>query len=219
VETICQRVNDCFERSLNGRPLDTAGREMRAMIAYMKWLGKDVSRGEKPAGSGIRQLQFLVRAADFLKGESVYKKKCLSCHGLDGEGKKDSAGVAYLYPPLWGNNSYNTASGLYRISRFAGYVKDNMPFGASRQNPGLSEEEAWDIAAFVNSMPRPEKNFCRDWPDKALKPVDHPFGPFSDSFSERQHKYGPFAPILLARKMATGDLGPGGQPKRKKGPL
>jgi thiosulfate dehydrogenase len=28
----------------------------------------------------------------------------------------------YTYPPL-GSNSYNSGAGLYRISRFAGYIK------------------------------------------------------------------------------------------------
>jgi thiosulfate dehydrogenase len=28
-----------------------------------------------------------------------------------------------------------------------------------------------------------------------LKPVDAPYGPYADQFSERQHKYGPFARI------------------------
>ncbi|HZE85849.1 MAG TPA: c-type cytochrome [Puia sp.] len=203
VETIVQRVNDCFERSLNGKALDSASPEMRAMIAYMKWLGKDLPKGCKPAGSGIRQLKFMSRAADPLKGSSIYIKKCMSCHGGNGEGKKDPAGIIYQYPPLWGMHSYNTAAGLYRLSRFAGYVMDNMPFGASHQNPGLSEEEAWDIAAFVNSRPRPQKSFRQDWPNRALKPADHPFGPFMDPFSEAQHKYGPYDQILAWKKRMT----------------
>jgi thiosulfate dehydrogenase len=64
----------------------------------------------------------------------------------------------------------------------------------------LTDEEAWDVAAFVNSQPRPEKKFIGDWPDLSGKPVDHPFGPFADSFSETQHKYGPFGPIRLAKQ-------------------
>ncbi|SEN97882.1 thiosulfate dehydrogenase, partial [Flavobacterium sinopsychrotolerans] len=32
------------------------------------------------------------------------------------------------------------------------------------------------------------------------KPVDHPFGPFSDRFTEIQHKFGPFKPIKEAKK-------------------
>jgi len=27
------------------------------------------------------------------------------------------------------------------------------------------------------------------------KPFDHPFGPFADGFTEKEHKYGPFKPI------------------------
>jgi thiosulfate dehydrogenase len=106
----------------------------------------------------------------------------------------------YLYPPLWGPNSYNVSAGLFRLSRFASFVKNNMPFGlASHNSPQLTDEEAWDVAAFVNSQPRPEKFFSYDWPKKETKPVDHPFGPYADNFSEKQHKYGPFPPIQEAR--------------------
>jgi thiosulfate dehydrogenase len=59
----------------------------------------------------------------------------------------------------------------------------------------LTDEQAWDVAAFVNSQPRPQKDLSKDWPNIASKPIDHPFGPFADGFSEAQHKYGPFKPI------------------------
>jgi thiosulfate dehydrogenase len=41
------------------------------------------------------------------------------------------------------------------------------------------------------------------------KPVDAPYGPYADGFSEQQHKYGPFAPIraALARLKAEKDAG------------
>jgi thiosulfate dehydrogenase len=96
---------------------------------------------------------------------------------------------------LWGKNSYNVGAGIYQLSKFAGYIKNNMPFGVTFTNPQLTVEQAWDVAAFVNSQPRPPKNLSMDWPDIAAKPLDYPFGPYSDSFSEKQHKYGPFAPI------------------------
>ena len=70
-----------------------------------------------------------------------------------------------------------------------------MPFGATYINPQLSNEEAWDVAAFVNSQPRPHKNWDSDWPDITKKPVDYPIGPYTDGFTEWQHKYGPFEPI------------------------
>ena len=76
-----------------------------------------------------------------------------------------------------------------------------MPFNQSTHtNPALTTEEAWDVAAFVNSQPRPQKDISKDWPDISKKPVDHPFGPYTDGFSEQQHKFGPFAPIVEARK-------------------
>lgn len=205
IETIPKRVNDCFERSLNGKAIDTSSKEMQAIIAYIKWLGKDVSRGEKPRGSGITELPFISRAADTGKGAVVYSAKCQSCHGPKGEGILNPNNTGYAFPPLWGNHSYNTGAGLYRLSRFAGYVKDNMPFGqATHKAPALTDEEAWDVAAFVNSQPRPQKDLSNDWPDISKKPVDHPFGPYSDGFSETQHKYGPFQPIVDARKKQKG---------------
>ena len=74
-----------------------------------------------------------------------------------------------------------------------------MPFDAPENAPRLTDEEAWDVAAFINAQPRPSKTYKNDWPDISRKPVDHPFGPYSDSFSEAQHKYGPFEPIRRAR--------------------
>ncbi|MCY1525424.1 hypothetical protein D9M68_604020 [compost metagenome] len=70
-----------------------------------------------------------------------------------------------------------------------------MPFGASYTNQILSDEEAWDLAAFVNSQPRPHKDQQNDWTDVSQKPIDFPFGPYHDSFTETQHKFGPFNPI------------------------
>jgi thiosulfate dehydrogenase len=201
VESIEFRINDCLQRSLNGKTIDSNSKEMRAMVAYLKWIGKDVAPKLKPKGAGIVEIPFLKRAADTAKGRIVYMKTCITCHGPQGKGlyNKDSSG--YTYPPLWGKHSYNTGAGLYRISRFAAYVKYNMPFEkASHQSPQLTDEEAWDVAAFVNSQPRPVKFFKQDWPDLSKKAVDYPYGPFADTFSAAQHKYGPFEPIAKLRK-------------------
>lgn len=195
VENQVKRVNDCFERSLNGRGLDSSSREMKAILAYIKWLGSDVPKKMAPKGSGIFKLKGLKRAADPDKGRLVYEQKCQTCHQANGEGLLAEDGKSYTYPPLWGKNSYNHGAGLYRISNFAGYAKYNMPLGATYDKPQLSDEEAWDVAAFVNSMPRPEKDLSKDWPNIAGKPFDHPFGPFADPFPEKQHKYGPYKPI------------------------
>lgn len=200
MENIYKRVNDCFERSLNGKALDTLGKEMQAIKAYIVWLGKDVKKDEKPKGSGLVELKYIDRAADPGKGQIVYVAKCLSCHGTKGEGKMNADNFTYQYPPLWGEHSYNDGAGLFRLSRFAGYVKANMPLGAKHDNPQLTDEECWDVAAFVNSQVRPKKDLSKDWPKISGKPVDHPFGPYADKFSEKQHKYGPFEEIAVLKK-------------------
>ena len=192
IETIPKRVNDCIERSLNGKAIDSNSREMKAIVAYLHWIGDEIPKGAKPKGSGIMDVPLMNRAASPEKGQVVYQQKCASCHGPNGQGQPNIEGYGYAYPPLWGEHSYNDGAGLFRLSRFAGYVKANMPFGANYKGMQLSDEESWDVAAFVNSQPRPKKDISKDWPDISKKPFDHPFGPFSDGKTEAQHKYGPW---------------------------
>jgi len=194
-EDIYKRVNDCFERSLNGQALAETSKEMQAIKAYIEFIGSNVEKGKQAEGSGLKKIEFLDRAADPQKGRLVYTEKCQSCHLQNGEGVLLADGTEYSFPPLWGKNSYNDAAGLFRMSTFAKYVKYNMPLGANHEMTQLTDEEAWDVAAFVNSQPRPTKRFKGDWPDVSKKPIDHPFGPFADNFPEKQHKYGPFKPI------------------------
>ncbi|HPG10271.1 MAG TPA: c-type cytochrome [Chitinophagaceae bacterium] len=201
IEGIYKRVSDCFERSLNGTAPDSNSREYQAIYAYMKWLGKDVKKGVKPNGSGIGKLEYLDRAAEPGKGKIVYAKYCQTCHGENGQGQLSLAGNSYEYPPLWGEHSYNDGAGLYRLSNFAGFIRSNMPFKqATHDNPALSTEDAWDVAAYVNSQPRPKKDHSQDWPEISKKPFDHPFGPYADSYSELQHKYGPYKPIIKQKE-------------------
>jgi thiosulfate dehydrogenase len=200
IETVAKRVNDCVQRSLNGTALDTSGTEMKALVAYIQWVGSEVDKGVSPKCAGLVDVPLLNRAADPARGLISFNKHCVSCHGADGQGQRANEGYAYVYPPLWGKSSYNTGAGLYRLSRFAGYIKANMPLGATHDKPVLTDEEAWDIAAFVNSQLRPVKDLTGDWPDISKKPFDHPFGPYSDGFSVQQHKFGPFGPIKKAQK-------------------
>jgi thiosulfate dehydrogenase len=195
IENVFKRINDCFERSLNGKTLDTNTREIQAIAAYIKWLGKDVPVGTKAVGSGLKDLPALDRAASVERGHAAYNQKCVSCHQSSGQGIMNTDQISYAYPPLWGTYSYNKGAGLFRISNFAKFIKSNMPLGASYTDPQLTDEEAWDIAAFVNSQPRADKNLKKDWPKIQEKPFDYPFGPYADGFDEQQHKYGPFKPI------------------------
>ncbi|GAC1310134.1 MAG: hypothetical protein NVSMB24_26780 [Mucilaginibacter sp.] len=200
VEPASERIIECFERSLNGKVPDTNQREVRAILAYMKWIGKDGKNGQKLFGAVTEKLPFPEKAADPLKGQAIFISKCQSCHGKNGQGILAADKKSYTYPPLWGADSYNDGAGMYRIVNFAGFVKNNMPFGATYQNPQLTDGEAWNVAAFVNSQPRPHKDQKRDYPDLNKKPIDLPFGPYGDHFSAKQHKFGPFGPIQQLQK-------------------
>ncbi|MDB5119855.1 MAG: cytochrome class [Sphingobacteriales bacterium] len=201
IVSISGRINGCFQRSLNGQILDTASSEMLAMVAYMNWLGKDVTKGIKPSNNGVKKLSYLSRAANHDLGKTVFINKCQSCHGPNGLGILNKEKTEYIYPPLWGNNSYNDGAGLYRLSNFAGFVKNNMPYGTDYKHPQITDEMAWDVAAFVNSQPRPHKDQKNDWKDLNSKPIDFPFGPYADNYSEKQHKFGPFKPITEVKKL------------------
>lgn len=195
IVTIYDRINNCLQRSLDGKPMDSSSREMKAMYAYFKWVGQDVPDENNRGGTGIMKLKYLNRPADPVEGRKVFVANCQTCHGKNGEGVLNADGTAYTYPPLWGAHSYNDGAGMYRLGNFAGFVKENMPFGTNYKDPKLTDEEAWDVAAFVNSQPRQHIDQSMDFKNISKKPTDFPFGPYADNFTEKQHKYGPFQPI------------------------
>jgi thiosulfate dehydrogenase len=195
IDQVTDRISDCFQRSLAGKMPEKSSKEIRAMIAYFKWVGQGVKKGQKLSGTATERLPFLERAANPQKGLLVYRSKCQTCHGKNGEGLMSVDQKTYVNPPLWGPHSYNDAAGMHRLIQFSGFVKNNMPYGANHKNPQLSVDEAWDVAAFVNTRPRPHKDQRKDYPDLTKKPIDAPYGPYPDNFSAQQHKLGPFKPI------------------------
>lgn len=201
VISVADRINDCMQRSLCGEKLDTNSREMRAMEAYMEWLGTATARGERPVGTGIESLPFPKRAADSLHGAAIFLRKCSLCHGNDGQGQQNDTSAGYQYPPLWGPNSFSAQAGLFRVSNLAGFIRNNMPFGTEHGAEKVTVEECWDLAAFISSQSRPQRIFQNDWPNISEKPFDYPTGPYADSFGEKMHKYGPFPPIIAWYKI------------------
>lgn len=87
---------------------------------------------------------------------------------------------------------------MHRVITAAEFIKANMPYlQATVDQPVLTDEEAYHVAAYINSFDRPQKaNPEIDFPDKKLKPVSTPYGPWVDDFTAEQHKYGPFQPIM-----------------------
>jgi len=199
IGTIEERINGCMERSMNGTKLPEDSDEMQAIVAYMDWLGQDMPESRMKEFKGFPKLQIPKERADTIRGKEIYISECQLCHGKSGEGISLADGSkGYQYPPLWGNDSYNHGAGMNRVITAAQFIKGNMPYGqATFDNPKLTDEEAYHVAAYINSFKRPFKsNTEADFPDKKLKPVSTPYGPFADDFSLEQHKYGPFQPII-----------------------
>lgn len=199
VLNLAERINNCVTRPLNGKPLPDSSEEMKAFLAYFKWLD-DQAKGDREQLSNRKlSLVFMPRAADPSKGATLFAGRCIRCHGAAGEGIMEPGINTYRYPPLWGEKSYQSGSSMHRNILLARWLKANMPFdSAAWYKPVLSDEECLDLAAFINDEdihPRP-KPASLDYPDASKKPVDYGQGPFIDTFSERQHTVGPFGPII-----------------------
>lgn len=153
------RINDCFQRSLNGRPLPTEGEDMRDIVAYISWLSRGSVSGRRAWGNGIDSLAPLV--PDTARGREAFVQHCARCHGPDGQGRLTS-GVPNAGPPLWGPGSFNIGAGMARVRVMAAFVRRAMPFDA----PGtITEQTAFDVAGFLAARPRPDLPGKElDWP-------------------------------------------------------
>ena len=201
--TIEDRINECMQRSLNGRALPKSSPEMIAMASYIRSL----SDRDAATGAGGRKaneppaFKTPTRAASPAAGKRVFEQRCTACHGTDGAGLLAAANPihGYVFPPLWGPDSFNTGAGMHRVLTAARFIKARMPLG----RPDLDDDQAFDVAAFINAQPRPEMAKLQlDYPDRKTKPVDTGYGPFADSFPLEQHRFGPFQPIEAFYKKA-----------------
>jgi len=159
---------DCFLRSQNatgaadldegmeGLPT-TSSKEVLALSAYITWLADGHPVGRSPAWRGQNTIEAAklipVDKLDPSKGEALFIERCSNCHGEDGQGRA----VGDKKPgPLWGPDSWNDGAGAARIYTLAGIIRYAMPY----MDPGsLTDEEAQQLAAFINSKPRPTYPF------------------------------------------------------------
>ncbi|MFX0557638.1 c-type cytochrome [Maribacter sp. CXY002] len=201
IGTIEERINGCMERSMNGRKIPIESTEMKAFVKYMAWLSRFAPENGKVYGQGFVKIKIPNRAVSLEKGEQIFETNCALCHGKTGQGFKIPESFTYQYPPLWGNDSYNDGAGMTRVITSAQFIKANMPFGSTHDAPLLNDEEAYDVAGYINQQKRPSKlNREHDFPDLKRKPVSTPYGPYSDTFSIQQHQIGPFQPIIAYYK-------------------
>lgn len=171
---LTQRINGCFQRSMDGKPLPPESPQMQAMLAYMQWLGQSLPQGhlveavsEGPIDKNL--------TPDPVRGQAIYVAQCAACHGHEGEGMKDQFGD-YIFPPLWGEDSFNIGAGMARLYKAAAFVKHNMPVAVSMEPPLgqvlMSDQDAVDVAYYFTQKPRPDfAGKAGDWPD-GNKPKD-----------------------------------------------
>ena len=201
-------------RSMNGRPLPAGSPEMQALLAYVEFLSTGSRRASDCPGSASAgcpsstapPIPCAARPATPMPAPCVTgptaKASAAACRTTD---------LGYMVPPLWGNDSFNDGAGMARLITAANFIHFNMPHGVDYTNPQLTPEQSWDIAAYLVSQPRPQKaGLDKDFPDRLEKPVDVPYGPYADGFSEQQHKYGPFAPIRAAIAKLKAEKGASG---------
>lgn len=163
VGTLEARINDCFQRSLNGNAISYSSSAMTDLVAYMWFLSRGLPVDGHVAGEGTKKLS--VSSGDSVRGLQVFAANCTTCHGSKGEGTS-------VAPPLWGPNSYNIGAGMARVRTAGGFIRYNMPY----DRPGtLTDQQAMDVAAYINSRPRPDfAGKENDWPN-ADPPPDNPY--------------------------------------------
>jgi len=196
IRDLRDRINGCMTRSMNGRPLPRDSVEMIAIETYINHLGELYAAMGDSSRAATEQAAFVEpdRAADPAAGRLVYAERCAVCHGESGQGLLATGQPAdgYVFPPLWGEDSFNDGAGMHRVLTAARFIKARMPFGQA----DLTDDDAYDVAAYINSEPRPQMTGLEsDYPNRADKPVDSPYGPYADPFPREQHRYGPFGEI------------------------
>lgn len=183
---------------MNGRALPRDSVELISMELFLASLNEQYEAMGETNQTAVEPplFEWPNRRADREAGRLVYQQRCVVCHGENGEGLLETGDPkdGYLFPPLWGEDSYNDGAGMHRVLTAARFIKARMPLG----QPDLTDDQAYDVAAYMNSQDRPHKaNLEADYPDRLLKPFDSPYGPYveDDPFTQDAHKYGPFQPI------------------------
>ena len=168
VQTLQDRINNCFMRSMNGkRPIIDTEASM-AMATYITWLSDGMPmqmNGERPCSplnndalvtdmKKFAKIQKKATHLNYLNGKKLFNEKCAYCHGQNGEGNGGGVG---MFPPLWGKDkkgrwlAYNAGAGLTKLHEGAAWVQSNMPLG---QGNTLKDQVAADIMLYVNAQSR-----------------------------------------------------------------
>ena len=159
VITLEDRVLNCFMRSCNGTRPPLGSEVSVAVTAYITSLSQGQTlrmNSKRPIGPGaIKLLAVKPDQADLQRGAALYTSRGAECHQKDGQGDKDN-------PPVWGERSYNDGAGLSSVENLAAWLKVAMPL----DDTDLTDQQALDIAAYVNSHKRSHFEISKHLPAK-----------------------------------------------------
>jgi thiosulfate dehydrogenase len=151
VNSFAERLQGCFSYSMNGKAPPLGDPVLVALETYAYWLAKGAPVGVRLPGQGYPKLPAPAQKADYARGQALYAQHCALCHGANGQGQSSAGQTAF--PPLWGTHSFNWGAGMGDIQNAAGFIKANMPLGLGGT---LTEQQAWDVALFMDSQERPQ---------------------------------------------------------------
>lgn len=151
VNTFAERLQGCFRFSMNGKAPAAGDPVLVALETYAYWLATGAPVRGKMEGRGYPALAKPAQPADYGRGEKIFAQHCAVCHGANGEGQY--SGSDAVFPPLWGPKSFNWGAGMHDTKNAAAFIKANMPLG---QGGALTDQEAWDVAMFMDSHERPQ---------------------------------------------------------------
>jgi thiosulfate dehydrogenase len=151
VNTFAERLQGCFQFSMNGKAPPLGDKVLVALESYAYFLAKGAPVGASLPGKGYPTPPKPALPMDFARGRQVFEEKCSLCHGHDGQGQTGHGAV--VFPALWGAQSFNWGAGMSSIRNAAGFIKANMPLS---QGNSLTDQQAWDVAMFMDSHERPQ---------------------------------------------------------------
>ena len=157
INTMEDRIHGCFTYSMNaqnspsGSPPPRDGDIYKDLQSYFYFMAEGAPLEGNLPGRGYPVPPEPEQGYSISRGEKVFEANCAVCHGSDGSGRKDPNG-RWIFPALWGDDAYNWGAGMHRINTAAGFIKHNMPLG---RGGSLTDQEAWDVAAYINSWERP----------------------------------------------------------------
>jgi thiosulfate dehydrogenase len=181
VNNFTERLQGCFRYSMDGTAPPAGHDVLVALEAYSYWMSQGAPVGATLPGAGYPKGERPPAEPDFARGQAVFDANCAICHGSDGQGQQVDG--RYVFPPLWGPDSYNWGAGMHQLDNAAAFIRANMPLG---KGGSLSLQDAWDVALYMNGHERPQDpRFTGDVAETRRRYHDDPDSPYGTTVDGR----------------------------------